>query len=89
MKKLFTFVAVAMVSLAAMAEVHAPVVIDFTKNPNGLTEQLQQDPIVVTVDGVTVTLEKGGNNNDPILTLDWLKWYKSSNLTLTSANGNP
>lgn len=88
MKKLFTFVAVAMVSLAAMAEVHAPVVIDFTKNPNGLTEQLQQDPIVVTVDGVTVTLEKGGNNNDPILTLDWLKWYKSSNLTLTSANGN-
>ncbi len=88
MKKLFTFVAATMVSLAAMAEVHAPVVIDFTKNPLGLTEQLQKDPIVVTVDGVTVTLEKGGNNNDPILTLDWLKWYKSSNLTLTSDNGN-
>ena len=88
MKKLFTFVAAAMVSLAAMAEVHAPVVIDFTKNPLGLKEQLQQDPIVVTVDGVTVTVNKEKATVVPILSTDLLKWYKNATLTLTSANGN-
>lgn len=88
MKKLFTFVAAAMVSLAAMAEVHAPVVIDFTKNPLGLTEQLQKDPIVVTVDGVTVTVNKESATTVPILSTDLLKWYKNATLTLTSENGN-
>ena len=88
MKKLFTFVAAAMVSLAAMAEVHAPVVIDFTKNPLGLTEQLQKDPIVVTVDGVTVTVNKESATTVPILSTDLLKWYKNATLTLTSKNGN-
>lgn len=88
MKKLFTFVAAAMVSLAAMAEVHAPVVIDFTKNPLGLKEQLQQDPIVVTVDGVTVTVNKESATVIPILSKDLLKWYKNATLTLTSENGN-
>ena len=43
MKKLFTFVAAAMVSMATMAEVHAPVVIDFTQNPNGLSAYQQQN----------------------------------------------
>ncbi|MGM9810718.1 MAG: hypothetical protein ACI30J_07620 [Paludibacteraceae bacterium] len=88
MKKLFTFVAAAMVSLAAMAEVHAPVVIDFTKNPLGLTAELQQDPIVVTVDGVTVTVNKESATVVPILSTDLLKWYKNATLTLTSENGN-
>lgn len=88
MKKLFTFVAAAMVSLAAMAEVHAPVVIDFTKNPLNLTEQQQTDPIVVTVDGVTVTVNKESATVVPILSTDLLKWYKNATLTLTSDNGN-
>lgn len=88
MKKLFTFVAVAMVSLAAMAEVHAPVVIDFTKNPNGLTAFQQQDPIVVTVDGVTVTEEKGASNTNPRLDPNQLRWYQNADLTITSENGN-
>lgn len=88
MKKLFTFVAAAMVSLAAMAEVHAPVVIDFTQNPNGLTAYKQQDPIVVTVDGVTVTEEKGASNTDPRLDPNQLRWYQNADLTITSENGN-
>ncbi|MGN1240291.1 MAG: hypothetical protein ACI4TV_05390 [Paludibacteraceae bacterium] len=88
MKKLFTFVAASMVSLAAMAEVHAPVVIDFTKNPNGLTAYQQQDPIVVTVDGVTVTEEKGASNTNPRLDPNQLRWYQNANLTITSENGN-
>lgn len=88
MKKLFTFVAAAMVSLAAMAEVHAPVVIDFTQNPNGLTAFQQQDPIVVTVDGVTVTEEKGASNTNPRLDPNQLRWYQNADLTITSENGN-
>lgn len=89
MKKLFTFVAVAMVSLAAMAEVHAPVVIDFTKNPNGLTTAYQQDEtITVTVDGVTVIEEKGASTTKPRLDSTQLRWYKNADLTITSENGN-
>ena len=88
MKKLFTFVAAAMVSLATMAEVHAPVVIDFTQNPNGLSAYQQQDPIVVTVDGVTVTEEKGASNTNPRLDPNQLRWYQNANLTITSENGN-
>ena len=88
MKKFFTFVAAAMVSLATMAEVHAPVVIDFTQNPNGLSAYQQQDPIVVTVDGVTVTEEKGASNTNPRLDPNQLRWYQNANLTITSENGN-
>ena len=88
MKKLFTFVAAVMVSLATMAEVHAPVVIDFTQNPNGLSAYQQQDPIVVIVDGVTVTEEKGASNTNPRLDPNQLRWYQNANLTITSENGN-
>ena len=88
MKKFFTFVAAAMVSLATMAEVHAPVVIDFTKNPRELSAALTENPIVVTIDGVTVTEEKGSATTNPRLDTNLLRWYKNATLTVTSENGN-
>lgn len=86
MKKLFTLFAAAMVSVAMFAT--DPVVIDFTANPNGLTEQLQSTPITVTSGVITITLEQASSTTVPVLSTDMMKVYKSSQITIASSGEN-
>lgn len=86
MKKFFSIVAAALVSLSMFAT--DPVVIDFTQNPNNLTANDQRPDITVTVGGVTARLTQASSTSVPMLTPSQMRVYKSAQVEFTSTIGN-
>lgn len=82
MKKALLF---AVSILFAAAVTARDVVFDFTSNLTGYdTTYIQQDPITITLDGVTFLAEKNNGTTNPRLDNNMFRFYAKSKITLSA-----